>query len=174
MKRVLSIITLTFLVSICYAQELSMKTGKITISSDKKNINSSCDEFFSTINLKKGTVSFEVPATNFFFKSGIRKKHWDKKVMETNTFPSSTFNGKITSEINFQNDGSYDVTVTGEMNIKGVTNTMTATGTIVVKGNQITINSTFLINRILYNVDGMYANMTDEDIKVEVLTEYLR
>lgn len=152
-----------------FAQNQTLKEGEITITSDKKNINTPCSEFNSTIDLTEKTVTFTVPMANFFFDSKLQKNHWTNKIFDTDNFPNATFIGTITSTEDLTQDGSYKVVVTGKLKIKDVEQDLTAEGTITKKGKSTTAISTFLVDRKSFGVPGMG---TDDQIQVTVITNY--
>lgn len=170
MKTIYSIIFCTFLVSTStFAQKQTHKEGEITAISNKKNINTPCKEFESTIDLTAKTVEFTVPMANFFFKNDTQQKHWSNKVFDTSIFPNATFSGTITSTEDLTIDGTYTISVTGTLKIKDVEKELDAVGTINKKGGSTTATAEFLVDRDAYGLPGMG---TDNKIKVVVSTKY--
>ena len=53
------------------------------------------------------------------------EEHFNENYMESNTFPKANFKGTITDlgKVNFSKDGTYPVTVKGDLTIHGVTKT---------------------------------------------------
>ena len=51
------------------------------------------------------------------------EEHFNENYLESNTFPKANFKGAITdlSKVNFSKDGSYAVSVKGDLTIHGVT-----------------------------------------------------
>ena len=66
------------------------------------------------------------------------EEHFNENYMESNTFPKANFKGTITdlSKINFSKDGTYPVTVKGDLTIHGVTKNIEAPGTITISGRK--------------------------------------
>ena len=83
------------------------------------------------------------------------EEHFNENYMESNTYDKATFKGKVDNitSVNFTKDGTYNVKVTGDLTMHGVTKKMTVDGTIVVKGGVISCNSKFYVNPKDYNIN---------------------
>lgn len=71
------------------------------------------------------------------------QEHFNENYMESDKYPNATFKGKLSDKIDPSKDGDYTVTVTGELEVHGVKQPRTITGTIKVLNRQISINSEF-------------------------------
>jgi len=88
----------------------------------------------------------------FEFDRPLMKEHFNEKYIHSEKYPRSTFNGKIQG---YQGTiGSYDVTASGQMQIHGVTRTVSIDGRLVVKENTVTLSSSFPIVIADYNVES--------------------
>jgi Uncharacterized conserved protein len=63
--------------------------------------------------------------------------------MESGKYPFAEFNGKINEQVDLTKDGTYPVTVHGDLNIHGVTKNYNVKAELNVRGGEITANSTF-------------------------------
>ena len=77
-----------------------------------------------------------------------------KKYLDTKSNPKAKLKGKIgnLSEVNFQEDGSYAVSISGELTINGVTNAIVEEATILVEGGTVSLDSKFNITLADYEV----------------------
>src|ERR1041385_7184408 len=66
-------------------------------------------------------IQIKVAIMNFKFKNALMEEHFNENYMETEKFPNSTFKGKINEPVDLTKDGETKVTVTGKMEIHGVT-----------------------------------------------------
>ena len=92
----------------------------------------------------------------FEFEKALMQKHYNSsKFLDTKQFPKSKFKGKITnlSDINFEEDGTYNGNVTGEMTLHGVTKSITETAIITVAGDKITIETNMQLTLADYNIN---------------------
>ena len=58
------------------------------------------------------------------------EEHFNENYMESDKIPKATFKGKITnlSSVDFTKNGTYDVTVEGDLTIHDVTNKISTKG----------------------------------------------
>jgi len=82
-------------------------------------------------------------------------------------FPRADFKGNIVNlkDVNFTKDGSYKVTVKGDLTMHGVTKNLTANGTIEIKGGKPVASCKFVILMKDFNVN---ASSITEKVNVEV------
>jgi polyisoprenoid-binding protein YceI len=81
------------------------------------------------------------------------EEHFNEKYMESEKYPNSIFSGKINETIDYTKDGSYDVTVTGKLNIHGVEQLRTFKGKVMVKDQSIQLISDFKVKLADHNID---------------------
>ena len=128
---------------------------KFFSSTPAENIEANNFSSTSTINKVTGEVVFSVPMQGFEFEKALMQKHFNNKdFLDTSTHPRARFKGKITNfeEIDFTKDGSYKANVEGEMSIKEETKPLKETGTIIVKGQTVEIQSKFNLTLADYGV----------------------
>jgi polyisoprenoid-binding protein YceI len=104
-----------------------------------------------------GTVLFEAAVNNFAFTNPMIQDHFNgDKWMNSATFPKFTFTGKIDklSEVKFNKNGSYDVTVSGNLTVKGIAKLVSAPATVVVKDGTVTSSAAFTIKLSDYGITG--------------------
>ena len=93
-----------------------------------------------------GAVVFEAAVNNFAFTNPMIQDHFNSdKWMNSAEFPKFTFSGKIDklSEVKFKKNGSYDVKVSGDLTIKGITKPVSAPAKVVVKDGAVSATSAF-------------------------------
>jgi len=119
------------------------------------------------LNSKTNQVIASVDVRGFRFSSPLMEEHFNENYMETNkpgpkdakgnvTYPNrmATFNGKINETIDYTKDGTYNVTMTGDLTVHNVKKPRTINATLVIKGGVITMDCKFNIL------------LVDHDIKV--------
>jgi len=106
---------------------------------------------------KSGNIAFEVNIKNFAFSNPRIQEHFNNPGwMHSDKYPTAVFKGNIInlSSIKFTTDGTYPAEVNGDMTIHGVTQAVKTTGSITVKGKEITASAEFSIKLSDYSVDG--------------------
>lgn len=171
-----------FLCSVLFApaQEIYItKTGKATFSSQAKSpekVAAENNEVTSILNAQNGEMVFAILVKGFHFERALMEEHFNENYAESNTYPKSTFKGKITnlSAVNFKKDGVYPVTVTGDLYFHGVSRNITAGGTISIKSGKVTAQSAFSVKLKDFNVKipSLVADKISEDIDITIDCRY--
>lgn len=131
----------------------------------------------ASLDIKTGNLAFEVNIKNFAFGNPRMQEHFNSAGwMDSDQFPTAGFKGAISNPatIKFNKDGSYAVTVKGDLTIHGVTKPAEATGTIVVKGAAVTATAGFSIKLEDYAVNGsaIAAGKVSKEPKINVTAEF--
>lgn len=122
----------------------SKKNGvKVSFFSETPIENISAENVNANALIIKDSVVFKIPNKSFIFPKALMQEHFNENYMESDKYPNSTFRGQINEKVDFTKDGTHQVTCTGKINIHGVEKIVTLKGTITIKGNEITLNSTF-------------------------------
>lgn len=155
-KNIVTIIALVLAIS-AQAQRVFTKNGSINFNSKTtmETIDATSNQVTSVLLPNTGDIQFSVQIKSFHFKKALMEEHFNETYMESDKYPKAVFKGKITdlSKVNFSKDGTYNVTVSGDMNMHNVTQKATANGTITVKGGKISANSSFVIKLADYKID---------------------
>ena len=101
----------------------------------------------SVIDAESGRMEFAVLIKAFEFEKALMQEHFNENYMESDKFPKATFKGEIQNmdKIDWSKDGSYSVTVSGDMTIHGETNKLTTEGKFTVKDGEISADATFTV-----------------------------
>ncbi len=147
MKTLTFILILTCALITSSAQVHFTKNGMISFysSAPVENIKADNNQVISTINTTTGELQFSLLINAFHFKKSLMQEHFNENYMESKKYPKATFKGKIVdlSKVNFAVNGNYAVTVSGDLTMHGVTNKITAPGTVSVNGGVISASSKF-------------------------------
>ena len=104
-----------------------------------------------------GDVVFEAAVNNFAFSNPKIQEHFNgANWMNSGSFPKFTFSGKIdkVNKVKFTKNGTYNVTVKGNLTVKGISKPVTSTGTITVKDGAVSTLSSFTIKLSDYSITG--------------------
>ena len=160
MKRTTLLLLMAFTASTLFAQKKTTTSASIifdaTTSKDAlpKAENKTV---VAAIDTKTGSIAFEAIMKNFAFSNPSIQNHFnEEKWLNSDAFPMASFKGEIMnlSAVDFKNDGTYNVEVAGNLTIRGKTNPVKATGTVVVEGKKITATSEFTIKLEDYGITG--------------------
>jgi polyisoprenoid-binding protein YceI len=154
------------------------KNGNVSFFSKSplENITAENNQVMSVLNQQTGEMQFSVLVKSFHFKKALMEEHFNENYMESNKFPKASFKGNIQdiSKVNFTKDGTYTVVVTGDLTIHGVTNNVSAPGSITVKSGVANASSKFNVKLADYkiSVPKLVKDNVAEQIDIAVSTVY--
>lgn len=125
-----------------------------------------------------GAIMFEAAVNNFSFSNPKMQEHFNSaNWMNSAQFPKFTFSGKIDklSKVKFKKNGSYDVTVSGNLIIKGISKPVSAKAKVTVTGTAVSAVSTFSIKLADYGITGqpVEAGKVATEPKVTISVSFL-
>lgn len=175
MKKITTILAIILLTaSMAYAQKYMTKSGTIKFYSETpmEKIEATNRQANSALDFSNGNFVFKVLIRGFEFEKALMQEHFNENYMESEKFPNSTFNGKITNikDVNLGKDGVYKVVVEGDLAMHGVTNKVKVNGTLEVKGGKVVGKAVFNVSPKDYNINIPKAviNNIAEAIQVDV------
>jgi polyisoprenoid-binding protein YceI len=161
-----------------YAQIHFTKNGQISFFSSAllEDIKADNNQVISIINTTTGEMQFSLLNNAFHFKKALMEEHFNDDYIESAKYPKSTFKGTIANlnGVNFGADGTYNVTVSGNLTIHGITKAVTVPGSITVLSGKISAASTFKIKTKDYNISipASVKNNIAENIELTVNCRY--
>src|SRR5688500_1588689 len=174
----LILIVLVLSAQLAIGQKYFSKTGKISFHSDApmEKIEAHNSTASTVLDAATGNVEWAVLIQGFKFEKALMQEHFNENYMESATYPKAKFKGKIDnlSSVNFKKDGDYNVNVSGQMEIHGVTKPVTATGVISVKGGAISAKSKFSVAVADYGIviPKLVADNIAKTVDINVQADY--
>ncbi len=160
------------------AQNYFTKNGKLSFFSktSMENIDAVNNQAISVLNIKTCDIGFSVLIKGFLFKKALMQEHFNEDYMESDKYPKAIFKGVISDikMVNFMKDGSYTVTVTGDLNMHGVSNKVKLPGTVSIKGGKISAAAVFSVAVADYKISipKLVENNISKTIEVKVDCNY--
>jgi len=180
MKKTILSLALVLATGLLFAQKKT--TTSATISFDATT---SLDKFpkadnktvIASLDTKNGKLAFEATIKSFTFSNPKIQEHFNSTGwMDSDKFPTATFKGVIKDgkKVSYTKDGVYDVTVSGDLTIHGVTKPVEAQATITVSGGVIKTTSEFTIKLEDYGVNGgaIAAGKVAKEPKITVAADF--
>jgi len=175
MKKITAILSIIlFAATAVSAQKYMTKSGTVKFFSDTpmEKIEAVNRQVNSALDFANGNFVFKVLIKGFEFEKALMQEHFNENYMESEKFPNSTFNGKITNikDVNLAKDGVYKVVVEGDLSMHGVTNKVKVNGTLEVKSGKVIGKAVFNVSPKDYNINIPKAviNNIAEAIQVDV------
>ncbi len=161
-----------------YGQKYMTKNGYIGFYSHTpmEDIKADNNQAAGVLDVSTGEMVFQVLIRSFHFERALMEEHFNENYMESEKFPKSTFKGRITnlSSVNFSKNGSYDVSVEGDLTIRDVTKKVSMKGTLEVLAGGINASSKFKIIPEDYkiNIPGVVRDKIAKDLEVTVTMKF--
>lgn len=130
-------------------------TGKVSFLSyaQLESIKAQSNKLKGVVDIQKKMYAFSLPVNTFEgFNKSLQKTHFNENYLETDLYPTATFEGKILTNNSLEKDGTYPVKVVGKFNIHGITQEKMIDGKIQKKGNSLTIDADFPISLSDFNI----------------------
>jgi len=173
MKKTLLIVVGIAVAFLAHAQKFTSDKTYIKFFSDAsiEDIAAENTKSSSIFNEATGDVVFSIPIKEFEFDKTLMKEHFNEKYMETEQFPKSTFQGKISG---YQSSvkGEQKATAIGKMTIHGVTQDVQISGTMINSNGVLTMKAKFMVKLVDYKIkipQLLWKNIAEE---VEVTVEF--
>jgi hypothetical protein len=176
-------ITIVLLVCVSYLTQASgqgiyiCKNARITLYSSApiEDIKAATSTGVSVYNASTGELAFSLSISSFQFEKALMQEHFNSDYMESDKFPKATFKGMIREQVDVSKDGTYPVTVTGDLTVHGVTQRRSVPGTITVKNGVISMVSEFMVKCADHHIQipSIVFHNIAENIKMNVSAIYL-
>ena len=105
----------------------------------------------SVFNSATGEIAFSIPIKEFQFEKSLMQEHFNEKYMDSEKYPNSTFQGKI-SGFDSKAKDIQNVTAAGKLSIHGKTNEINVPGTIERQGDKLIMKSKFIVKVENYKI----------------------
>ena len=131
-----------------------------------------------TIEKSTGDIVFSVPMQSFEFEKALMQEHFNgKKFLNTKANPKAKLVGKIAdlSQVNYEQDGSYNVDITGNLTINGVTNAIKEKATIEITDSKVNLTSKLNVTLNDYKIafkSGKPSKNIAKTVEVTVQANY--
>ena len=130
----------------------------------------------SVLDKKTGQIEFSVLIKSFTFDKALMQEHFNEDYLESDKFPKSVFKGHIDDldKVDFNKDGKYVVSVTGQLTIHGETKTVAAPATFTVANGKAIANAEFNVNLTDYKISipALAKDKISKTVKIAVELNY--
>ena len=154
------------------------KNAKISLFSSApiEDIKASSSTGASVFNAATGELAFSVAIRSFQFPKSLMQEHFNSDYMESDKYPRATFKGKIKEYIDVSKDGTYPITVIGDLSVHGVTQNRSITGKLIVSGGTISMTSEFVVKCADHNIKipSIVFHNIAESIQMNVTVNYIK
>ncbi len=168
--KILITVFICLSVQMVYAQKYYSKTGNISFYSDTdiEKIEAHNSSASTVIDVTTGAIEWGVLIQGFKFAKSLMQDHFNENYMESSKYPKAKFKGVIEdcAKVDFTKDGNYDVQVSGQLEIHGVSQKVRSDATIMVQKGQVSAKSNFTVLIADYGIK--VPKLVEENISDEV------
>lgn len=152
MKKI-AFIAFALISTFSFAQKYGIEKAKVIFFSKTpvEDIDATNPLVNSLFNSTNGDIVFSMMMKDFEFKKSLMKEHFNEKYLETDKYPKSTFQGKLTGYSSGK-AGKQDVRAVGKLTIHGVTRDVDVPGTIEFKDGKMVAVSKFQVALKEYDI----------------------
>jgi YceI-like domain len=176
MKKIFLMATL-LVVAVAVAQDkMITKTGKIIFEASVpafEEVKGKNDGVTCVLNAKTGEIASLALMKGFRFKLALMEEHFNENYVESDTYPKSTFKGKIESfNAAALTDAAKDYTIKGKLELHGKTKEISIPAKIRRTDSGIEIVCNFTVNASDYDISIPSVVKSKVSNKVSVKTEF--
>jgi len=174
--------TLTFFLMCCCfwqsgnAQPLVTRSGYAAFFSETQleDIKAENRQVHAVIDPAKKTLAFALLIKGFLFEKELMQQHFNENYIESDKYPKSTFTGNYTGDVDLTRNGTYNIQVTGNLVLHGVTKSITVPATLQVQNQKLTGESRFQLKPSDFNIKipSLVRDKIAQQIDVFVKTEF--
>jgi polyisoprenoid-binding protein YceI len=108
----------------------------------------------SVFDLSSGQIEFSVLLKGFEFQKARMQEHFNENYVESDKYPKSVFTGTIknAADIKPDKDGVYNVKVSGQLTLHGVTKPQEVDASFTVSNGKISGAAEFVVTVADYNI----------------------
>ena len=150
------------------AQIFTGKNGEINFFSETpiEDISAVNNKVSAVFDGSTNDLVFQLNITDFKFPIALMQEHFNENYLESDLYPKSKFIGRVVNIMDEQ------ATVSGDLTIHGITNSINVVGSFIKSKNSVLINSQFIVKLKDYNIKipkiVMYKIAEEIEVKVNI------
>jgi hypothetical protein len=161
-----------------YCQNYMTKTGFIGFYSKTslEDIKAENNQVYAVLDPASHHIAFAVLMKGFIFTKELMQEHFNENYVESDKFPKATFSGTCSGNMDLSKDGTYQVTVKGDLTLHGITKAIETTAQLEVKNDRVQAASAFKLKPEDFNISipGIVRDKITSEISVKVKIDWVR
>jgi hypothetical protein len=152
------IIALACFIIACYthaaAQLYMTKTGFIGFYSKTslEDIRAENNQVYAVMDVGKKNLAFSVLLKGFIFKKELMQEHFNENYVESDKYPKASFTGTYTGDLTVTSNGSYKITVKGNLTLHNITKPLDVPATIEINDGKLSGTADFKLKPEDFNI----------------------
>jgi hypothetical protein len=176
MRKVIVIWLLVLLqiATVSAQQTFATYNGKIRFFSKAplEDISAENNTAVSLLNTQTKVVVVKITIDKFSFPNKLMQEHFNENYLESDKYPTATFQGKINEDITWNKPGIYDVSATGILNIHGKAVPKIIKGKLQIGEKTLKLDSRFDVPLVDHNIKIpklLFSNIAE---KIDVTCQF--
>jgi len=149
------ILAALFCINICFGQSKYLtRSGTVSFEASMpafEEVKANNETVTASFNSANGEMAILALVKGFRFKNALMEEHFNENYLESSKFPKAIFKGKI--EQFKSQTGIQNATLSGTLQMHGVTNAVSTFATLNLTDNQLIFNGFFKVNASEYGVE---------------------
>lgn len=135
-----------------------------------EDIKAENNQVFAAIDPGKKQIAFSLLIKGFIFAKELMQEHFNENYAESDKYPKANFSGSYSGDVPLNKDGSYRVTIKGNLNFHNVTKAIEVPATIEVKNGHLLGIADFKLKPEDFNISipSLVRDKIDKEISVKV------
>ena len=174
MKNKVLLILFYLFTSVCLSQKYYTDSGLTEFDGSKaafEPIKAKNESSISIFDVNDGKIAALIKISEFNFRLGLMEEHFNENYLESNIYPTSTFEGSIDNFDKISLDDNFqEISIKGILTIKGKSNEILAEGFLKKNNNKIELKSSFSVKLSEYKikVPRIVFKKIDEKVKINL------
>ena len=174
MKNKLLLLIFCLFTTVCLSQKYYTDSGLTEFDGSKaafEPIKAKNKSSISIFDVNNGKIAALIKIREFNFRLGLMEEHFNENYLESNIYPTSTFEGSIEDFDKISLDDNFQqISIKGILTIKGESNEILAVGFLKKNNNKIEIKSSFSVKLSEYKIKipRVVFKKIDEEVKINL------
>ena len=174
MKNKLFLLVFYLFTTVCLSQKYYTDSGITEFDGSKaafEPIKAKNESSISIFDIDDGKIAALIKISEFNFRLGLMQEHFNENYLESNIYPTSTFEGSIENFDKISLDDTlHEISIKGTLTIKGESNEILAVGFLKKNNNKIELKSSFSIKLSEYKIKipRVVFKKIDEEVKINL------
>lgn len=157
-----------------FSQKYFSKTGHISFYSETKLEKFDAHNKSASIvyDSQSGKLESAALVKGFQFERALMQEHFNENYMESSKYPKATFKGMIDNykTVDLTKNGKYNVKISGDLTMHGVTQKVATDGQIVVNNGKIEATSAFNVALADYKITipALVKDQISKTVKITI------
>ena len=174
MKNKLFLLIFCLFTTVCLSQKYYTDSGLTEFDGSKaafEPIKAKNESSISIFDVNNGKIAALIKIREFNFRLGLMEEHFNENYLESNIYPTSTFEGSIEDFDKISLDDNFQqISIKGTLTIKGESNEILAVGFLKKNNNKIELKSSFSVKLSEYKIKipRVVFKKIDEEVKINL------